>query len=106
MQVDEATPMTTAAVASAAGCSAQQVRDLEARGVIPVAVGSPNGYRWFTADHVRHLRAYRDLAYAVVRELDDASDSLAALDARLDSIAHRTLALLCTGSLLAEIIRA
>lgn len=66
MRADEATPMTTTAAASAAGYSAQQVRDLEARGVIPVAARSPtSGYRWFTAEHVRHLRAYRDLAYAV-----------------------------------------
>lgn len=57
--------MTIAAVASAAGYSAQQVRDLEARGVIPVAARSPSGYRRFSAEHVRGLRAYRDLAYAV-----------------------------------------
>jgi DNA-binding transcriptional MerR regulator len=57
--------MTTAAVASAAGYSAQQVRDLEARGVIPVAARSPSGYRRFSAEHIRGLRAYRDLAYAV-----------------------------------------
>lgn len=64
MRPDEATLMTTAA-ASAAGYSAQQVRDLEARGVIPVAARSPSGYRRFSAEHVRSLRAYRDLAYAV-----------------------------------------
>ncbi len=65
MRADEATPMTTAAAASAAGYSAQQVRDLEARGVIPVAARSPSGYRWFSAEHIRSLHAYRDLAYAV-----------------------------------------
>lgn len=65
MRADEATPMTTASAASAAGYSAQQVRDLEARGVIPVAARSPSGYRRFSAEHIRSLRAYRDLAYAV-----------------------------------------
>ncbi|WP_322921020.1 MerR family transcriptional regulator [Nocardioides renjunii] len=66
MRADQTAPlMTTAAVAAAAGCSAQQVRDLEALGVIAVAARSPNGYRRFSADHVRDLRAYRDLARAV-----------------------------------------
>jgi DNA-binding transcriptional MerR regulator len=58
-------PLTTATVAAAAGCSAQQVRDLEALGVIPAAPRSPQGYRQFTAEHVDGLRAYRDLAFAV-----------------------------------------
>lgn len=62
----EAPPhMNTAAVAAAAGYSVQQVRDLEASGVIPAAVRSPNGYRQFSEAHVRALRAYRDLARAV-----------------------------------------
>lgn len=52
MRADEATPMTTAAAASAAGYSAQQVRDLEARGVIPVVARSPSGYRRFSAAHI------------------------------------------------------
>nr|WP_046285970.1 MerR family transcriptional regulator [Mycobacterium sp. UM_NZ2] len=65
MRADEPTLMTTAAAASTAGYSAQQVRDLEARGVIPVAARSPSGYRRFSAEHTRSLRAYRDLAYAV-----------------------------------------
>lgn len=65
MRADEATPMTTAAAASAVGYSVQQVRDLEARGVIAVAARSPSGYRRFSAEHIRSLRAYRDLAYAV-----------------------------------------
>ena len=43
-------------------------------------------------------------AITAIRDLADASDSLAALDARLDSIAQRALALLRTASLLAEII--
>lgn len=66
MRASEATPsMTTAAAAAATGYSVQQVRDLEALGVIPVAARSPSGYRQFSAQHVRSLRAYRDLAYAV-----------------------------------------
>lgn len=60
-----AAPMTTAAVAAASGYSAQQVRDLEELGVIPAAVRAGNGYRQFSAAHVRALRAYRDLAHAV-----------------------------------------
>jgi DNA-binding transcriptional MerR regulator len=57
--------MNTAAVAAASGYSAQQVRDLEALGVIPAATRSPNGYRRFATEHVQALRAYRDLATAV-----------------------------------------
>jgi DNA-binding transcriptional MerR regulator len=62
----EATPpLSTAAVAAASGYSLQQVRDLEALGVIPAALRSRNGYRQFSAEHVGGLRAYRDLADAV-----------------------------------------
>ncbi|NEE03728.1 MerR family transcriptional regulator [Phytoactinopolyspora halotolerans] len=57
--------MTTAAVAAATGYSAQQVRDLEALGVVPDAARSHTGYRQFSAAHVCALRAYRDLAHAV-----------------------------------------
>ncbi|GAB3815993.1 MerR family transcriptional regulator [Tessaracoccus terricola] len=52
-------------VAAASGYSVQQVRQLEARGVIAPATRQPNGYRVFTAEHVRDLRAYRQLAHAV-----------------------------------------
>ncbi|WP_164877546.1 MerR family transcriptional regulator [Prescottella agglutinans] len=62
---DSASPVSTAAVAAATGYSVQQVRDLEALGVIPAAARSRNGYRQFSAAHVRALRAYRDLAHAV-----------------------------------------
>ncbi|MGW8378880.1 MerR family transcriptional regulator [Streptomyces sp. ODS28] len=57
--------MSTAAVAAASGYSAQQVRDLEALGVIPAAARADNGYRHFSGAHVRALHAYRDLAHAV-----------------------------------------
>lgn len=55
----------TAAVAAASGYSVQQVRDLEAIGVLTPARRAANGYREFTARHVRDLRAYRNLAAAV-----------------------------------------
>jgi len=57
--------LSTSAVARAAGCSVQQVRDLERLGVIPPATRAPNGYRAFAPRHVLALRAYRDLAAAV-----------------------------------------
>lgn len=57
--------LSTAAVSAATGYSAQQIRDLEALGVIPAALRAGNGYRQFSAVHVRDLRAYRDLARAV-----------------------------------------
>ena len=57
--------MSTAAVAAASGYSVQQVRDLEAQGVIPAATRSANGYRRFSATHVSALRAYRGLAEAI-----------------------------------------
>jgi DNA-binding transcriptional MerR regulator len=57
--------MNTAAVAAASKYSAQQVRDLEALGVIPAAARSRNGYRRFSTEHVHALRAYRNLAHAV-----------------------------------------
>lgn len=58
-------PLTTAAVSVASGYSVQQVRDLEARGVIPPAPRAANGYREFSGEHVRTLRAYRNLAEAI-----------------------------------------
>jgi DNA-binding transcriptional MerR regulator len=60
-----ASHMNTTAVAAASGYSVQQVRDLEALGVIPAAARAHNGYRQFDTTHVHALRAYRDLAHAV-----------------------------------------
>lgn len=57
-------PLRTADVARESGYSVQQVRDLERLGVIPPAVRAANGYRAYTAAHVRALRAYRGLASA------------------------------------------
>ncbi len=62
---EAAAPVTTAAVAAATGYSVQQVRNLEALGVIPAATRTHNGYRQFSTAHVCALRAYRDLARAV-----------------------------------------
>jgi DNA-binding transcriptional MerR regulator len=62
---DAGTSMTTAAVAAASGYSVQQVRNLEALGVLPAAPRSRSGYRKFSSAHVRALRAYRELAHAV-----------------------------------------
>lgn len=56
---------TTRGLAAVAGCSVQQVRDLERLGVIPPALRRPNGYRQFGAVHVIALRGYRRLAQAV-----------------------------------------
>lgn len=58
-------PLRTAEVATAAGYSVQQVRDLERLGVIPPAARSETGYRRYAPIHVHALRAYRGLARAV-----------------------------------------
>lgn len=57
--------LSTRDVAAASGYSVQQVRDLEALGVIPPARRAPNGYRVFGNVHVHALSAYRALAVAV-----------------------------------------
>jgi DNA-binding transcriptional MerR regulator len=56
---------TTGELAAVAGCSVQQIRDLERLGVIPPAERQSNGYRRFTAVHLTALRAYRGLVTAV-----------------------------------------
>lgn len=58
-------PLRTSSVAALSGYSVQQVRDLEALGVISPARRAANGYRCFARHHVRDLRVYRDLATAV-----------------------------------------
>lgn len=55
----------TAEVARATGYSVQQVRDLEAAGVLAPADRRANGYRRFSSGHVRDLSTYRELATAV-----------------------------------------
>lgn len=57
--------MRTSELAASSGYCVQQIRQLETRGVIPVAHRLPNGYRCFSRFHLRALLAYRGLAYAV-----------------------------------------
>ncbi|MCP3805117.1 MerR family transcriptional regulator [Allokutzneria sp. A3M-2-11 16] len=57
--------LSTSAVSAITGYSVQQIRNLEALEVIAPASRAANGYRQFSAHHVRDLRAYRDLAAAV-----------------------------------------
>ncbi|GAA5116050.1 hypothetical protein GCM10023339_24090 [Alloalcanivorax gelatiniphagus] len=96
---------TTSTVAAAAGCSPQQVRDLEALGVVPPAIRSPNGYRRFSAAHLAGLLAYRDLAVAVgpvearrtlrdvrLQDLDAATAHVGALHARINAERAQALA--------------
>ncbi|MDR7383435.1 MerR family transcriptional regulator [Promicromonospora iranensis] len=64
MTQDDRPPLRTADVARESGYSVQQVRDLERLGVLPPAVRAANGYRTYTAVHVRALAAYRGLASA------------------------------------------
>lgn len=87
--------MRTVDVARAAGCSVQQVRKLEANGVLPPAERAPSGYRRYDDAHLTCLRAYQELATAVgpgeARELVRAARTdPAAYLARLDA-AHAGL---------------
>ncbi|WP_208006669.1 MerR family transcriptional regulator [Aeromicrobium phragmitis] len=97
--------LSTASVSAATGYSAQQIRDLEAIGVISPALRANNGYRRFTQHHVRDLRAYRDLTRAIgpvparramrdIRRLDpDAAAALVrSFHALLDAERERALA--------------
>ncbi|MFC5727801.1 MULTISPECIES: MerR family transcriptional regulator [Nocardioides] len=76
--------------------------------MIPTAARSPNGYRQFSAEHVRGLRAYRDLAHAVgpvearraMREIrvqppDQASALICGFHARLNDEREQALAARC-----------
>ncbi|MDQ6522706.1 MerR family transcriptional regulator [Nocardioides sp. LHD-245] len=103
---------STADIARASGYSAQQVRNLEALGVIPAAERTPAGYRRFSTVHVRDLGAYRDLALAVgpvvarrvLRDLralsvEDATALVGALHARL--VLEREQALAARAALIA-----
>jgi DNA-binding transcriptional MerR regulator len=64
MTQDDRPPLRTADVARESGYSVQQVRNLERLGVLPPAARAANGYRTYTAAHVRALAAYRGLASA------------------------------------------
>jgi DNA-binding transcriptional MerR regulator len=56
--------LRTVDVARRAGCSVQQVRNLERDGVLPPASRTASGYRRYTETHVRSALAYRALAAA------------------------------------------
>ncbi|WP_410584387.1 MerR family transcriptional regulator [Amycolatopsis sp. lyj-108] len=83
--------MRTAEIARLAGCSVQQVRNLERDGVLPAATRTASGYRSYEEIHLRSALAYRALAAGVgpveakkiVRALhrDPLPDVLALLDA-------------------------
>lgn len=57
--------LRTVDVARRAGCSVQQVRNLERDGVLPPAARTDTGYRVYGEVHVRSARAYRALAAGV-----------------------------------------
>lgn len=97
--------LRTVDVARRAGCSVQQVRNLERDGVLPPASRTASGYRRYTETHVRSALAYRALAAATgpveaktimrAAHADPRSGLLALLDAahaRLDA-ERRDLAL-------------
>ncbi|GAA4197985.1 MerR family transcriptional regulator [Streptosporangium oxazolinicum] len=90
--------MRTVDVARHAGCSVQQVRNLERDGVLPPATRTGTGYRVYDEAHLRSALAYRALAAGagpaearrIMRAAHayPASDLLALLDAahaRLDT---------------------
>ncbi|MFD7734237.1 MerR family transcriptional regulator [Kitasatospora phosalacinea] len=54
--------LRTVDVARRAGCSVQQVRNLERDGVLPPADRTPAGYRVYGEVHLRSALAYRSLA--------------------------------------------
>lgn len=57
--------LRTIDVARQGGCSVQQVRNLEALGVLPAATRTATGYRSYGAVHVQSALAYRALAAGV-----------------------------------------
>lgn len=103
-------------LARAAGVSTQQVRNLEAAGVLPSASRSASGYRRYGAEHLSALLAYQALAAgydaptarAVLRGINvgDTETALALVDAghaalhqQRETLAHtsRTLSAMAGG---------
>lgn len=87
--------MRTVDVARRAGCSVQQVRKLEAAGVLPSAPRTTSGYRQYNEQHVASVLAYQQLAAAIgpveaCLLLVDAHRDQNAMLARLDA-AHARL---------------
>ncbi|MEV7555834.1 MerR family transcriptional regulator [Amycolatopsis sp. NPDC089917] len=83
--------LKTAEIARRAGCSVQQVRNLERDGVLPAATRTASGYRNYGEIHLRSALAYRALAAGVgpveakkivrAAHRDPLSEVLARLDA-------------------------
>ncbi|MEE4418901.1 MerR family transcriptional regulator [Streptomyces bugieae] len=84
--------MRTVDVARRAGCSVQQVRNLERDGVLPPATRTAAGYRIYTETHLQSALAYRALAAGAgpteakkiiraVHQSPISQDALALLDA-------------------------
>lgn len=85
--------MRTVDVARRAGCSIQQVRKLEAAGVLPPAPRTTSGYRQYHERHAASLLVYQQLAAAIgpVQArllLRDAHRDESAMLARLDAATH------------------
>lgn len=57
--------MRTVDVARRAGCSIQQVRKLEAAGVLPTAPRTTSDYRQYHERHVASLLVYQQIAAAI-----------------------------------------
>lgn len=98
MKSRKSSNMRTIDVARQAGCSVQQVRNLERDGVLPPATRTGTGYRIYDEVHLRSALAYRALAEATgpiearrimrAAHARPASEVLALLDAahaRLDT---------------------
>ncbi|MBV7705252.1 MerR family transcriptional regulator [Nocardia nova] len=90
----KSTGLRTVDVARRAGCSVQQIRNLERDGVLPPVERGPSGYRTYRRGHVLSAHAYRLLATAVgpaeARDVLRATHSGQPLPALLDA-AHARL---------------
>ncbi|MEB3367618.1 MerR family transcriptional regulator [Saccharopolyspora mangrovi] len=114
----DADVMTIAELSEALGIAPSALRFWEGEGLVaPDRISTRAGTaRRYGLAAIREARITAELraggyrvpevreAITAIRELRDVSHSLAALDARLEAIAQRALALLRAGALLAEII--
>lgn len=116
----DADAMTITELSRALGIRSSTLRFWEQAGLVtPERVRTPAGsarrYHLAAIREARVTAALRTAGYripdvrqavAAMRDLDDIGDSVAALDAHLDGIARRVLALLRASARLSEIIRA
>jgi DNA-binding transcriptional MerR regulator len=116
----EADAMTITELSRALGVRSSTLRFWEQKGLvqperIATRAGSARRYHLAAIREARITAALRAAGYripdvqraiAAIRDLDDVSRSLAALETRLNGIAERALALLRAGATLAEIIHA